>query len=588
MWFLSPTSAGRPVRRNRQASAKPFLEPLEDRCLLSTGVVPDDPRFQQQWGLEAIEAPRAWEVATGSSQVVVADIDSGIAYTHPDLYKNVWINQAEIPRDIRRNLTDVDGDGLLTFWDLNEPVNQGPGKITDLNGTGFIDGGDLLRPGAEGGWADGRDSGHNGYIDDLIGWDFFDNDNDPMDTFGHGTYVAGVIGAVGNNGVGMAGINWQVQIMPLRFYPDRGVLDASPIQALYYAVDNDARVSSNSYSRFASFLPPEVIAAGDAAGAYVEAHDHLFVTIAGNHGVDVDVSPILPGSFPHDNIITVAATDRIDQLARFATEGSNFGAVSVDLGAPGIDILTTVPGGRYGMFDGTSMAAPFVAGAAALILARNPGLSYAEVKALILDNVDVVPDLVGKTVTGGRLNLFRAVSATPLPLVASSAGSAATTESLTLEQVAPQWTEALSRWQVTGRDTSSLASIDIRIADLSGALLGMASGNTLWLDANAAAWGWFVDPTPWDDAEFITPGNQGEQHRIDLLSVVMHEMGHLLGLEHDKDGVMAETLAAGTRLARSGVADTSQFASHAFFALFASDEEMPGIGSPAGRKRQKR
>src|SRR5262249_32637491 len=147
---------------------------LEDRCLLSHGLadVPNDPRFHQQYGLHITEAERAWDLTTGSTRVVVADIDvGGIDYTHPDLYKNVWVNQAEIPAAIRAQLQDVDGDGLITMWDLNEPVNQGPGKITDLNGTGFIDGGDLIRPVAVGGWADGQDQGGNGYIDDLVGWD---------------------------------------------------------------------------------------------------------------------------------------------------------------------------------------------------------------------------------------------------------------------------------------------------------------------------------------------------------------------------------------------------------------------------------
>jgi serine protease len=148
------------------------LEALEDRCLLSSGIIPNDPRFHQQWGLDVTEASRAWEITTGRTRVTVAVIDSGIDYTHPDLYRNIWLNQSEIPSAIRTALSDVDGDGLVTFWDLNEPVNQGPGKITDLNGNGYVDGGDVLRPVAEGGWADGRDNGHNGYIDDLNrrGW----------------------------------------------------------------------------------------------------------------------------------------------------------------------------------------------------------------------------------------------------------------------------------------------------------------------------------------------------------------------------------------------------------------------------------
>jgi hypothetical protein len=197
--------------------------------------------------------------------------------------------------------------------------------------------------------------------------------------------------------------------------------------------------------------------------------------------------------------------------------------------------------------NGTSAAAPHVTGAAALILSINPNLTFAQVKALILDNVDPVPDLEGKTVTGGRLNIFKAVSATPMPLSADSAGSSAGTEALTLEQVAPLWTEALSRWQAAGVDTSGLGTIDIRIADLGGATLGLASGNTIWLDDNAAGWGWFVDATPGDDSEFTTPGNQGEQNPMDLLTALAHEIGHLLGQEHAEDGVMIDTLATEIR-----------------------------------------
>src|SRR5262249_48914857 len=153
----------------KPASRRLTVEALEDRRLLSGGIIPNDPRFPQQWGLDTTEAPQAWELTTGSTKVVAAVLDTGVDYTHPDLYKNIWINQAEIPKDTRRNLVDTDGDGLITFWDLNEPANQGPGKIADLNGNGYIDGGDILKPQSQGGWANGIDEGHNGYVDDLIG-----------------------------------------------------------------------------------------------------------------------------------------------------------------------------------------------------------------------------------------------------------------------------------------------------------------------------------------------------------------------------------------------------------------------------------
>src|SRR5262249_26776642 len=167
-------SRGRPGRRaaargrGRPGSCRPAVEPLEDRWVPST--LPNDPMFGRLDGLQVAQAPQAWDLTTGSTRGGVAGIDNRRHYTHPHPYKNIWPNQAEIPAAVRPKLRDTDGDGLITFWDLNEPVNQGPGKITDLNGTGYIDGGDLLRPADQGGWADGRDNGNNGYVDDLVGW----------------------------------------------------------------------------------------------------------------------------------------------------------------------------------------------------------------------------------------------------------------------------------------------------------------------------------------------------------------------------------------------------------------------------------
>jgi subtilisin family serine protease len=373
----------------------------------AVAVEPDDPRFHQQYGLHYTEAPLAWEITTGSAAVVVAVIDSGIEYTHPDLYLNIWINQREIPRAVRRSLTDVDGDGRITFWDLNDPsgANTGAGRITDLNNNGYIDGGDLLFPVAEGGWADGRDNHNNGFVDDLIGWDFLDDDNDPMDIGGHGTHVAGIIGAIGNNGIGVAGMNWKVSMMPVRL--------VSGVSAIRYAVDNGARISNNSYGATALGAPPELIASGEAVVAHAAKNDHLVVASAGNDSTDTDVFPFhFPSGYEEPNVISVAATNRADVLASF----SNFGAVSVDLGAPGHTTWSTYiePSPQpFALEFGTSMSSPHVAGAAALILSVNPDLSFDEIKALILDNVDPLEDLQGITVTGGRLNIFQAVTAVP-------------------------------------------------------------------------------------------------------------------------------------------------------------------------------
>jgi len=584
-----------------------------------SSVTPNDPLLARQWGLHVTQADQAWNLTTGSTTVTVAVTDNGVDYTHPDLYRNIWVNQEEIPAAVRALLQDVDGDGLITFWDLNETVNQGPGRITDLNGTGFIDGGDLLKPISVGGWADGLDNGGNGYIDDLIGWDFFDNDNDPLempqfipDDY-HGTAVAGIIGAVTNNAEGIAGVNWQIQIMPVRWYhtTDFAVLFspevfpvvlAADIKAGEYAVRNGARVVNFTGTAPTSLVPEQIVTDLTTLLDEAVARDVLFVTTAGSLGVDTAVVPHVPGGMPHDNIINVAATLRNDHLVSLGNSyfpgnnwASNWGPTTVDLAGPGDHVWAPVPQSLPGIpydarMNGTSSAAPHVTGAAALILSLNPNLSYAQVKSLILDNVDVVPKLVGKTVTGGRLNIYKAVAATPLPLLASSIG-AGTTDTLTAVEATPLLTEAVARWQAAGADVSGLTSIDVRVADLGGTTLGMASGNTIWLDVNAAGWGWFVDPTPQDNTEFTTPGNQGEQNRMDLLTVLEHEVGHLLGFEHDASGVMTETLAAGTRPAvgASGDAEISRFAADYLFALLAAEEEAPWMDSRLlGPKRAKR
>jgi subtilisin family serine protease len=435
--MIKPKRTRRVTRTTRLA-----LERLEDRRLMA-GITPNDHRFNQQWGLDAIQAPNAWEISTGSTGVPVAVIDFGIDYTHPDLYLNIWLNQEEIPQQVGRKLVDVDGDNLITFWDLNEERNQGLDKITDLNGNGYIDGGDVLRPETEGGWADGSDNGHNGYEDDLVGWDFFNDNNDPLDVHGHGTAIAGVIGAVGNNNEGVAGLNWRSQIMAVQFQPPRGGMNpeddrnatlAIPL-AIRYAVDNGARVSNNSWGARANEVPPDLGEPIVAAIEYAEAKGHLMVFSAGNDGFDNDTSPAadVPSSLPHENIISVAATSNADRLSNY----SNFGATAVDLAAPGDHIWSTdvlsQPGQPYTQLNGTSLATPHVVGTAALILAVDPDLSYLEVKDLILDNVDPLPDLAGKTVTGGRLNAFRALSATPLPQ--SSVAVASSTESETVALV---------------------------------------------------------------------------------------------------------------------------------------------------------
>lgn len=341
--------------------ADPNVAFAEPNFTIRLALTPNDPRFGELWGLHNvgqssgttdadIDAPEAWAAATGGS-VIVAVIDTGVDYNHPDLAANMWVN-----------LSERDG----------QP---------------------------------GHDDDGNGYVDDIHGYDFANNDGDPLDDHNHGTHVAGTIAAVGNNGIGITGVNWNAQIMALKFLDASGngeVADA--VAAINYAVANGAKISNNSWGGnepFSQAMYGAIRAARDAG--------HIFVAGAGNgffgFPLDNDEIPFYPSSFDLNNIIAVAATDRNDQIASF----SNYGATTVDLAAPGVDILSTTPNNTYSVFSGTSMATPHVAGAAALLWSLNPEWSYDQVINRLLTTVDVLPQLEGLMVTGGRLNLAAAL-----------------------------------------------------------------------------------------------------------------------------------------------------------------------------------
>jgi len=315
----------------------------------------NDPMYSSQWGLMKIQADKAWDTTTGKRDIVIAVIDTGVDYKHPDLAANMWVNTREIPN------SNIDNDG-------------------------------------------------NGYVGDYYGYDFINNKADPMDDNGHGTHVAGVIGAVGNNGIGIVGVDWNVRIMPLKFLRANGGGDTiAAIKAINYANSMGADIISCSWGG-----PGMSQALGDA----IKQTNKLFVFAAGNDGANNDATPHFPSNFGYDNMIVVAATDRNDQLASF----SNYGSSKVDVAAPGVAILSTYPTAKntpYVEMKGTSMATPFVAGIAGLMLAVNPSLSPAQLKSLIMQNVDKVPALNGKVKSGGRVNAEKAVAAarggSPLP-----------------------------------------------------------------------------------------------------------------------------------------------------------------------------
>jgi subtilisin family serine protease len=319
--------------------------------------IPNDPLFADQWGLHNtgqgggkpgadIHALEAWDIVTGSNVVVVGVVDSGIDYLHEELAGTMWTNEAE------------------------------------LNGSPGID-----------------DDG-NGVVDDIYGARWTNGDGtvtsgDPMDGHGHGTHCAGTINAVRGNAVGVAGISPSVRFMALRFKDDNNngtVADA--MAAIEYAIDKRARFTNNSY-RFKPYSQAfkEVIEAAGAAG-------QLFITVSANASEDNDVTPSYPCAFDCDNIVGVAASDGVDGKAAF----SNWGPSTVDLAAPGVDIISLEPGNRYTRMSGSSMSAAHVSGVAALLLAQYPQATCAMVKHWILDSVDLIPDWTGLTVTGGRLN----------------------------------------------------------------------------------------------------------------------------------------------------------------------------------------
>ena len=382
----------------------------EPDYIVHTNLIPNDPSFGSLWGLHNIgqsagtvdadiDAPEAWDFSTGGS-IGVGIIDTGIDYRHPDLYKNIWINQAEIPGGIRAALTDIDADGRITFWDLNNPVNQGAGKITDLTGNGVIDAGDILTAAASGGWADGVNTGGNAYTDDLIGWDFVNNDNNPLDDNDHGTHVAGTIGAMGNNGVGVAGINFHAQMAGLKFLGASGSGSLSgAINAVNYAVGVGLKVTNNSWGGggFSLSLNSAITAAMNAG--------QIFVAAAGNAGTNNDTTANYPSNYTQGNVLAVGSSTRTDARSSF----SNYGATTVDLFAPGSSILSTTPNNTYSTFSGTSMAAPHVTGAIALVWDAHPTWTYQQVITSILSTVDVKPAFQGISVTGGRLNVDRAI-----------------------------------------------------------------------------------------------------------------------------------------------------------------------------------
>jgi thermitase len=322
-------------------------------------VLPHDPQFNDQWALANsgqrggkqgadISAGLAWATTTGSDKVVVAVLDSGVDYTHEDLIQNMWMRPA-----------------AMTPYQDNEL----------------------------------------GTIDDEHGFNAIDSAADPMDENGHGTHCAGIIGAEGENNLGIAGVNWKVQIMPLKFMNAGGFgTTKDAIEAINYVIDRK-KAGVNVRVISASWGSTQRSRALEDAIRKAYENDILFVAAAGNATTNNDRTPHFPSSYNVANVVSVAALDRNDQLASF----SNYGVKSVAIAAPGVDILSTWLGDGYEEKSGTSMATPVVSGVAALILAEHPRMSVDDLKKKLLASTDPIVALKGKTVTGGRINAAKAL-----------------------------------------------------------------------------------------------------------------------------------------------------------------------------------
>ncbi len=389
---------------------------------------PNDPQYTNgtEWQLNGtwgINAPAAWSVTTGSNGVIVADVDTGLNYNLPDVYDNVWLNQAEIPSSVKPNLTDVNGDGLITFSDLNNSVDQGSGKIQDTNSSGTITGADVLAATSAGGWASGStQDGSTATPDDLIGWNYaatgsngVTGTDNPMDPNGHGTFTATEIAAVGNNGTQGTGVDWATQLMPVAFLDSTGNgTDTAAVDAIEYAVDHGAKVINASWGGSGT----DSMIAG--AIQYADDHNVIVVAAAGNNGTNDDNSSTFfsPASYSVDypNLISVAATDSSGKLAGW----SDYGVKSVQLAAPGVNVYSTTSSGGYGTDSGTSMAAPLVTGTIALVEAAHPSWTMTQVIDAVLDHTTPDSNITGKVATGGIVNAGAAVANTVGPHVASS------------------------------------------------------------------------------------------------------------------------------------------------------------------------
>jgi subtilisin family serine protease len=321
-----------------------------------SSVVFNDPAIQQKWDIKKTDADRAWQVSQGSREIRVAVIDTGVDAYHEDLSANLWINLSD-------NGLDANGNDKAT---------------------------------------NGIDDDHNGYIDDVHGWNFVSNNADLTDNHGHGTHIAGIIGAVGGNGKGIIGIAPQVSLMILKYYDPKTASDnlKNTVQAIHYAIKMNANIIN--YSGGGTEYSNEERTAIEAA----KEKGILFVAAAGNEKSNSDKFKYYPADYGLSNIISVTAIDpNLEVLS-----SSNYGVTTVDIAAPGQNILSCLPGNNYGYMTGTSQATAFVSGAAAVVMAHKQSFQAEDVKKYLLATGDINMTLINKTGTSSKLNLYKALT----------------------------------------------------------------------------------------------------------------------------------------------------------------------------------
>ncbi len=489
---------------------QPGVKFAELDYIVSVDATSNDPRFTggDLWGMRGDSSgsaygtgvDEAWAAGfTGTTTTVQGVIDSGIDYRHPDLYLNIWLNQGEIPVALRTSLTDTDNDQLITFRDLNHTANRP--YVSDLNKNGYIDAGDLLNDRR---WEDGADTDINGYRDDLIGWDFVNNDNDPLDDNKHGTHVAGILGGIGGNGIGVAGVNWSTQMIGLKFLSSSGAgATSNAIKAIdyYTAMSKVAPLASDFFGTnnswgggaFSQSVLDAIIRSAEAG--------NLFVAAAGNGGSDGigdnnDVSASYPSSYSTaaalgwDAVVAVASITSSGVLSSF----SNYGNVRVDLAAPGSGIFSTLPGGGYGSLSGTSMATPHVMGALALIASAMPGAAPEELLAILQECVTYKIDLESKLAWDGWLDLGKlsavlaANGVNPLPPAVLS---------LSFSDTALKAGESATVTVVFSEAVSGFAKGDVNFSTTAGTLSDFSTSDNL-------TWRAQLTPTTDTEAQSVT------------------------------------------------------------------------------------